>query len=444
MKAIYHTLHLGAVLLTVNTLAQSSITGQLIAPQSPAASIIGLQPGAVERPKTYAALEGAIFNNFVDQGSFSVPNDFSLEFMPYWAAADKGRKTIGVQEFLAPKAGWQTMRQSLALSLAATQAFQLNDSLRSNGLGLGFRFMVVNGGKAQAEAVTNMLDRSLNVASLTTRMNTVADNLFAGPGEYTLSKSDADRIIAAWAADPQVGQLSIAAGFAPADLYNFSASFMDSVVTKSVTLDRMSDVVERIVGLPDQVNTLAATREDPVGFRLQVAGACLVNYPTNEAEYAFVPKMGFWLTPSYRFKDLRALEFLGVVRYLWYQADYFKQFDPAFAAFDNNLDLGMRVAWKSGKFSLEGEVVHRYSRVVISSELDDATGLRTTQSKSETQLQYLFNLNYHISPTMALSYNYGKQLGQSFNLNVNGDLVNLLTLNVGFGAPRLEGREVVR
>ena len=444
MKTYRHLLTLCGIITGQFCWAQTSTAGQLVAPQSPAASILGIQPSAVERPKTYTALEGALFNNFVDQGSFAIPNDFSLEFMPFWAADDKDGKKVTIKQFLAPAPGWESIRQSLAFSVASTQAFQLNDSLNSNALGLGLRFMLMNGGRNYAADVDQKVQATMAAAIFSTRLTLVADNTVGQPGTYVLTKGDVKDIADAWAVDAQVSLHLTNAGLSGGYLYSVAAQLADTVVAKTVTIDQMSDVIQNIVGLPDHVSLLEATRDTPSGLRIQVAGALLVNYPTNEADYAFAPKMGVWVTPSWRSANMRSMEFLGVIRYLWYQSEYFKRYDTSFSSFDNNWDLGFRAIWKKGKFSLEGEVVHRISTLVVSSDFDETTGLTTTQSKEETDLQYLLNLNYQVSPTLALSYNYGKQLGQELNLNVDGDLVSLLTLNIGFGAPKVVGSEISR
>jgi hypothetical protein len=55
----------------------------LTTPSSPASTILGMQPSAILQPKSYRALEAAVFSNFNDtDGNGIIPNNFGLEFMP--------------------------------------------------------------------------------------------------------------------------------------------------------------------------------------------------------------------------------------------------------------------------------------------------------------------------------------------------------------------------
>src|SRR5690554_3575176 len=58
------------------------------APTSPASVVIGNSPNTINRPKSWEALEAAVFANYANEGGFAVPNDFSLEFSPHYAQKD--------------------------------------------------------------------------------------------------------------------------------------------------------------------------------------------------------------------------------------------------------------------------------------------------------------------------------------------------------------------
>ncbi len=50
---------------------------KLIAPTSPASSVLGLQPSTVLSPKTSQELETAIYSNFLNSNGLVIPNDFA-------------------------------------------------------------------------------------------------------------------------------------------------------------------------------------------------------------------------------------------------------------------------------------------------------------------------------------------------------------------------------
>ncbi|MDZ7695250.1 MAG: hypothetical protein U5K69_29740 [Balneolaceae bacterium] len=79
--------------------AQESLT-DIKAPSSPAAALLGVQPQSVLAPKSYRALETAVYSNFLNNaGAAAIPNDFGLEFTPYWAKDH----SLSLEEYLYPE-----------------------------------------------------------------------------------------------------------------------------------------------------------------------------------------------------------------------------------------------------------------------------------------------------------------------------------------------------
>lgn len=447
-------------LLGLTATAQETSLSNLKAPQSPAASIIGLQPSSISRPKSWEALESALFSNFYSNGALAVPNDFALEFSPFWAS---NKQKLSIERFLSPK--WrESFIQNLAFSVASTQAFHLNDSMKSNAIGFGVRTMLV-GGKAGEARKMSIYRLTMDLAALSQRMFQLAEqqmeadtrSALTAAGKPTTPSDVESAMIAAtitaaqftafqnaWSNDMKIKRLLTN----PNDI-----SANDDLVQKleawlkanpAATIDAFSEVLDDLTGLNGSVKDLVKAREDPRGFRLEVAASSMLNFPTNESDYSFVPKAGVWLTPSYQHAQWNSFEALGVVRYLWYRSTYFRRYDNDFGSFDQNFDMGIRLVLKKEKFSLEGEAVRRWSRITLSESFNAASGETTTISKSEDDLQYLVNLNYQLQENLTLSYTFGKQLDPQLNLNIGGDVVSLLALNVGFGAPKLSNGKLIR
>lgn len=451
-------------MLALSTTAQESSLSNLKAPQSPAASIIGLQPSSISRPKSWEALESALFSNFYSEGALAVPNDFALEFSPFWAS---NKKAMTIKRFLTPTWG-ESFIQNLSFSVASTQAFQLNDSLKSNAIGFGVRTMLVGGQSSKAKKMA-VYRRTMNLVELSQRMQRLAeDHMNTLVSEELKKKPKADgktysemqvdsvkltilltpenfyAIKQVWTMDLKIDRLTTCPeeDSAVADLFKKLEAWLKD--HPNCKIDKLSDALDDLTGLDVAVKGLVKANDDPRGFRLEIAASSLLNFPTNASDYSFVPKAGVWLTPSYQHPTWNSFEVLGVVRYLWYKSEYFRRYDVGFRSFDSNFDAGLRLVLKKEKFSLEGEAVQRWSSITLRESFDQATGETTTVSKSEVDFQYLVNLNYQLRDNLTLSYTFGKQLDPQLNLNIGGDVVSLLALNVGFGAPKAGKGEVIR
>ena len=71
------------VLLTVSSLRAQEKLSTITAPTSPASYMLGAQPSSVLSPKSFQALETALFSNFSNgEGQTVIPNDFALGFTP--------------------------------------------------------------------------------------------------------------------------------------------------------------------------------------------------------------------------------------------------------------------------------------------------------------------------------------------------------------------------
>ena len=126
----------------------------LTTPTSPAASILGMQPSAQLKPKSYRALETALYSNFTDSnGNSIIPNDFGLEFMPYWAV----NRGISLNDYLYPKTGMMQLVRNSSFSIATTQKFILQDSTETKSIALGYRTSLFFGNKEDQTTIEGYL-----------------------------------------------------------------------------------------------------------------------------------------------------------------------------------------------------------------------------------------------------------------------------------------------
>ncbi|MDX1640762.1 MAG: hypothetical protein R3220_03635, partial [Balneolaceae bacterium] len=127
----------------------------ITAPSSPASALLDVQSQTVLTPKSYRALETALYSNFLNStGEGVIPNDLALEFTPYWTKD----RSLSVQEYLYPKNVWrgQIVRNS-SFSMATTQNFSLGDSSVTSAIALGYRTTLNFGNKQDREIVETQL-----------------------------------------------------------------------------------------------------------------------------------------------------------------------------------------------------------------------------------------------------------------------------------------------
>jgi hypothetical protein len=171
------------VLLICIAIPLSGITQEklnpLKAPTSPASSILDLQPKHVLEPKSYQALETALYSNFLNSNYDAViPTDFALEFTPYWTKDH----SLSLEEYLYPKDISKQLIRNSSFSLASTQNFILGDSTTSNGLAFGYRTTFYISNQKDRAIITNYRD------SLKTNMRIL--NYIVGDAEVLVALAE--------------------------------------------------------------------------------------------------------------------------------------------------------------------------------------------------------------------------------------------------------------
>ena len=153
----------------------------------------------------------------------------------------------------------------------------------------------------------------------------------------------------------------------------------------------------------------------------------------NDFNFSVTPQQSVWLTPSYRFRGTASfLEILGVLRYNWYNMNFYQQYFQNKETYEYNFDYGISLNLLFKKISLHFEAVGQYSNTIFD-KTTDPSGITTTHSKTQSDFQYIGTFSYQISKKLILSYSFGKQFKPI--LNYNGTLISLVGLNFGFGGP---------
>lgn len=401
----------------------------LTAPSSPASSILGLQPTTILSPKSYQTLETAIFSNFINNYSPIVPNDFALEFTPYWAKNNR----LSIEEYLYPKSGIHQFIRNSSFSIASTQNYILGDSTSTNGLAFGYRTTFYFGNKKDREIIQQHEAKSDRKNRIYNKIGIRAEKL----GDDNNIKNKADFL----------GEIksTILDAFRMYEDEEESEILTNKILLDSETLPeldkaKISDFVEGFRNLVDNnlkgdilFNEYKAYIRERQGLEIDIAYANLLNFPTNSFEYSFIPRQSFWITPTYRFKDkLTFLKVLGVLRYEWYNLDYFKKYFPNTNIYKNNFDFGFALSTKINRFSFQFELVGRKSNSEIPAGTDNL-GNELFRKDHKSDNQYIGTFNYNLTDQIIISYNIGNRFDPI--QNSNNTLVSSLSLNLGFGTP---------
>jgi len=391
---------------------------------SAASSILGLQPNGVLSHKSNQALEVAFFSSSSNSSKTDFPNDFALEFTPYWTQ----KQSLSLDEYLFPKNVLNQIIRSSSFSVASTRSFMLGDSTSTNGLAIGYRTTFYLGNKTDREKIQSYKANSDKTKRIFNIISIKADEL--GDDPSILNRADF------------LGEIkdTIIVAFRMYESENEATRIANKILIDSDTLpqydpqkpddfiDRFYVVVNENLKGEELLNVYKENIKKRNGLSIDVAFATLLNFPTNEFDYSFAPKQSFWITPTYRFKGkLNFLKLMLVYRYECYKLGYYKKFYPNNTIYKHASDYGFAISTEFNKFSLQFELVNRYSNAQI------PTGTGTYMKENKTDTQFIGTFNYNLTEQIVLSYSFGN--GFDPILNPDNTLVSTLSINLGFGAP---------
>lgn len=416
------------ILITCSIMQAQENLNPVEMPTSPASAVLGLQPNSVLSPKSYQALEAALFSNFVNStDGIVIPNDFSLEFTPYWTADH----SLSLEDYLYPNdiLNDQIIRNS-SFSLASTQKFLLGDSSETNSLALGYRTTLYFGNKGDREKVAKFRQGLSDFGFITSRINAEAQSLVIN--EKVKNKSEflksirvkVEEVIRGYYPDEQAESIIEA-------IFREAASIPEFKDEGDEMLDAFNPITGRVLKSDELFSEFKSYIRDRQGLSLDFAYAAFLNFPTNQFEFSVVPRQSLWITPSYRFSEgIKFLKIMGVLRYEWYNTDYYRSYFPQSQFYENNVDYGLAVAGVFEKFMLQFELVGRSSNSEIPAG-EDGDGNELFKKESNSDIQYVGTFSYLLTDDIALTYSLGKRFDPV--LNPDNTLVSLLSINFGFG-----------
>jgi hypothetical protein len=418
------------LLLTVFSFSQEKIN-DISTPISPASSILGMQPSSILKPKSYRALEASLFSNFSDSdGNGILPNDFGLEFMPYWAQ----NRGITLTDYLYPEIGFSQLVKNSSFSIATTQKFMLQDSTETKSIALGYRTSLFFGSNADRQVINTLLATIDNDMLIRTKLLRILDEV---PDNYSevnrgVYIDELKRILPTLIGNEFTNLTRLEVETITQKIYTEVEQLPYDSNNIDVFITGVLDIVKEYAGA--NYNQFKNYINNRRGLSIDFATALLINFPDNNFNFSEVPKFSLWLTPSYNFaNELDFLTTTASLRYERYYKDYFEKYFPDSEIFENNLDYGLAIAGKFKKYSIEFEATGRRSNSLIEVGQDEA-GNSLYRKENSDDLQYIGTFSYKVTDQIVVSYQIGSDFKPIFNAG-GGNLISLLSLNFGLGGP---------
>jgi hypothetical protein len=408
---------------------------QISAPTSPAAYIIGIQPSSILSPKTNQALETALYSNFLNSnGGAGIPNDFALEFTPYWAT----NHGLSLANYLYPTdiLNDQIIRNS-SFSLASTQKYLLEDSTSTKSLAFGYRTTLHFGNEIDRKTIEDFINESMKKHKVSSSIIAEAEGLDTnGKVKNTVEFLDSIKT----KVESVIREYCSKKGLKDGD----AQVIIDKIFERAKTLpkfednhakylDSFYDIIDETIASKITFDNFKNYIKERQGLSLDFAFASLLNFPTNNLNFSILPRWSLWITPTYRFNDnFSFVKLMGVLRLEWYNTDYYKIYFPKSKYYQNNTDYGLAVSTVFNNFSIQLEVVGRKSNSEIKAGVD-LNGNQLYIKDQKSDFQYVATFSYNVNDQIALTYSLGNNFKPE--LNPANTLLSLLSINFGFGTP---------
>jgi hypothetical protein len=426
MKAITMSL---LVLIGGQVCAQIDLA-EIQTPSSPAFTILGNQPNEISRPKSWSEIELSFYNNTVgEEGNIILPSNFAIEFSPYWM----NHQNASFEEVTNPSIV-QSLKQNLSISIGSNKVSQ--DTSATN-LGLGIRTVFdFSSSSARLDSLEKLMNNSQDIS---TKFFAIIDEEIL---ERNLSKIEVDAILKS-----QIKKFSNTEYVLDKGVAQLLRKYRKEVIEipgNIFTDDELESLLNKISNFPElDLKELAKTLqvsafENRYGFKVEVAGAAKIGYPSNEFGDEQFQKFGFWITPSFRHINIEKFEFLGVLRFIRNSQDLetdIKKYEELGFNTDYtlNTDIGGRVVFKNQRFSLSSEMIYRSQSIEF--EKYEASGIRLNASSKESDFKWNVAASYRLSDQIILNYTYGKNF--DLNTELPGNLISSITIGWALGTPIL-------
>lgn len=405
----------------------------LAPPSFPAATIMGVQPMEIVKPRSYNELETALINNFTEGGAVLIPNDFAMEVMPSWLAKPTSRRFVradqlGKNKFDLKKIAWD----NLAISIASVNE-NIGDTSFNTKLGFGFRTKLLEGRLSKLTKTRIALKRlsvqeshivpdaiKFAIQSVKIKLRT--------EGETVTKKTFGDLAIQGLENQADSAGLRIIA-----NQYWDEAAKSEESLSKdgwSAVSEMLQKKANDFSNSPERIELakeLADLRGKRTGFIWEIAAASFVDFPTGSMDYSDIPKVGAWTTFSYT-EGKGIGDFSLLIRYI-NDLGLARSDTTVNNAFD--LDIGFRASVNLKNFTLAAEGLMRWK--TIGATLPGTTQFGTGKiNYTQKDYRLAINASYAFGNKLSIGYTFGKNFDFTEGTDLN--LINQLSLNYAFGS----------
>jgi hypothetical protein len=350
----------------------------LVAPSTPAASLLGITPAEIDKPREPSEFLASVIQN---TGSFNkLPGSYAIEISPSWMFAGK---KIQHKDFISNELK-HNLWQNLTFSAAIQQADLETDLglVPNTQVAFGMKTSLIRG-KGLAPETQRIINRA----------QAALNNLNVKLSKY-LKEDETYQELIEKAIDNPADTAEISAY--RAELY---AKFEAEEIGKLETL--LKDV-----------------RYERLGLKMDLSAGVINDYPDNNHDSRRLSKAGVWLNTGYDGK--KGLSIVSMVRFLK-TPDAIIGTDSVgniSTADLNNFDVGGRMLYApvNERFTMSAEAIYRnYS----DNELYPANW------------RWVLQAEYKVMPNLSFNFTYGRDY-QGI-INKNGNVIALVSLFTGLG-----------
>ncbi|MBL7911965.1 MAG: hypothetical protein JNJ41_12980 [Bacteroidia bacterium] len=382
---------------------------QLLAPSSPAFNLLGISPETIERPTN--PTDFALSLNNASQNLSTIPSNYAMEVAPFWLL---NAKKMRWENFIGTKFG-DNIQQSSIVSVGTTTTLSKIDSSKISQIAIGFKISLLRG-KTNDEYKTwkDSVDKILNQINIS--YQSILDSLIKKDKVYQeLMKSVMD------------------------STKDFETKQKIEEIAKKFRRETIEPKARSILYLKtdsvknNYITKLAkSTNFTRVGWKLDFAGGCVLDFPKSDYYYGRTSKAALWVTGGY--DDPTKASFFGTIRL---NSDYYTsmindsgQVIPFINSSLLNFDAGLKLIYNlSEKFYISTELIIR-NPIVPNKKIFEANQI-SYQKNTE---RWTVALNYNVANNQNVSFTFGKNFDNKFE--GKNSLIAFLSYAIGIGSSR--------
>ena len=368
-------------------------------PASPAFVILDITPTLVNRPQTPEAFAVGLITSIQEEW---IPKDYAIEFAPYWMIKRELEYT-GFYENGFLMRMYQNLSISLATTTLTTEISTGEEPMVGTTISFGVRTLIWDGKpkkKIREGWDYNRNKYQPNIKRLNGDLNDMreaadindwslrdSENYRPTPPHSESSEEDIETKNGQWKSEIEVRE-------------NYNKAIVERDNLYKDASKKTKDI--------EEIN------QQPVGFRLEVAFAGVVDFPEDRWDTKDFRRFGLWVTPAYHL-DGQPFDFVGVVRYIYDKSTSTVQ--KSYGEANNTIDFWGRVVFDIRRFAASAECLGRY---------DDSRVEDKWKYKAVGVIEYQMTETISINSSFGKNYDPGDEDGS--------DLIANIGLNLGFGA----------